>query len=158
MRIAWSNSLLPEAAGGRKEEERCPSRTRRKTEKGPGPVARSRREVLGLDGPAGLEPARVGRPKGSRLPEPTRRAILLMKEAHPDWGIDRLHDMLRRTEGFQASATAISNLLKEEGMVLVYEESDAPRGMVPESGPDSVVRHDGEDSGYISAAWHISRE
>jgi transposase InsO family protein len=74
------------------------------------------------DGPAGLEPRKAGRPKGSRLPEPTRRAILFMKETHPDWGIDRIHDMLRRTEGFQASATAISNLLKEEG----YEAVEVP--------------------------------
>ena len=82
------------------------------------------------EGPAGLEPARVGRPKGSRLPEPTRRAVLLMKETHPDWGIDRLHDMLVRTEGFRASATAISNLLKEEG----YEAIEVP----PRRHPDRV--------------------
>jgi transposase InsO family protein len=84
------------------------------------------------DGPAGLEPARVGRPKGSRLPEPTRRAILLMKETHPDWGIDRIHDMLLRTEGFQASATAISRLLKEEG----YEAIE----VAPRRHPDRVRR------------------
>jgi transposase InsO family protein len=66
-------------------------------------------------GPAGLEDKRKGAPRGSRLPEATRRAILLMKESHEDWGVDRIHDMLLRTEGFQASATAITRLLKEEG-------------------------------------------
>jgi transposase InsO family protein len=66
-------------------------------------------------GPAGLEDKKKGRPPGSRLPEPTKRAILLMKQTHEDWGVDRIHDMLLRTEGFQASATAIAKLLKEEG-------------------------------------------
>jgi hypothetical protein len=37
-------------------------------------------------GPAGLEDRVRGGPKGSRLPEPTRRAILMLKESHPDWG------------------------------------------------------------------------
>jgi len=73
-------------------------------------------------GPAALEPRKPGRPKGSRLPEPTRRAILFMKETHPDWGIDRIHDMLLRSDGFQASASAISHLLKEEG----YEAIEVP--------------------------------
>lgn len=71
-------------------------------------------------GPAGLEPGKKGSPKGSRLPEPTRRAILLMKEAHEDWGLDRIHDMLLRSEGFQASAGAISRVLKEAGYVAEY--------------------------------------
>ncbi len=80
------------------------------------------------DGPAGLEPHKAGRPKGSRLPEATRRAILFMKETHPDWGIDRIHDMLLRTEGFQASSGAISYLLKEEG----YEAVEVPTRRHPD--------------------------
>jgi transposase InsO family protein len=83
-------------------------------------------------GPAGLEPKPQGPGKGSRLPAPTRRAILLMKETHPDWGIDRLHDMLLRTEGFQASAGAISRLLKEEG----YQAEEVPS----QRHPDQVRR------------------
>jgi transposase InsO family protein len=79
-------------------------------------------------GPAALEPHKPGRPKGSRLPEPTRRAILFMKETHPDWGIDRIHDMLLRSEGFQASAGAISYLLKEEG----YEAVEVPTHRHPD--------------------------
>ncbi len=80
------------------------------------------------DGPAGLEPHKAGRPKGSRLPEATRRAILFMKETHPDWGIDRIHDMLRRTEGFKASSGAISHLLKEDG----YEAVEVPTRRHPD--------------------------
>jgi transposase InsO family protein len=66
-------------------------------------------------GPAGLEPKSQGAPKGSRLPPATRRAILMMKRAHEDWGLDRIHDMLLRSEGFQASAAAIRRVLVEEG-------------------------------------------
>ena len=45
-------------------------------------------------GPAGLSDKQGRGRRGSQLPEPTKRAILMMKEAHPDWGQDRLHDML----------------------------------------------------------------
>ena len=48
------------------------------------------------EGPAALMGYRKGQ-KGSRLPEHVRRAILMMKEQHPDWGQDRIHDMLLRT-------------------------------------------------------------
>jgi len=77
------------------------------------------------EGPAGLDERRRGAPKGSRLPEPTRRAILMLKSAHPEWGSDRIHDMLLRSEGFRASAGAIRRLLAEEGFVV--EESTKPR-------------------------------
>ncbi|MDX1648692.1 MAG: DDE-type integrase/transposase/recombinase [Myxococcota bacterium] len=73
------------------------------------------------DGPAGL----VGRRKGStgsRLPEPVRRSILMMKEQHPDWGQDRIHDMLLRSDGLQASPGAIQRVLLEQG----YEVQEAP--------------------------------
>lgn len=79
-------------------------------------------------GPAGLEDRKRGAPKGSRLPEPTRRAILMMKEGHPDWGLDRIHDMLLRTEGFQASAGAIRRVLEEEG----YEPQEVPTRRHPD--------------------------
>jgi transposase InsO family protein len=70
------------------------------------------------DGPAGLaDPVRRGR-GGSRLPEPTRRAILMLKESHPEWGEDRIHDVLMRTEGFGASPGAIGRVLVENGYVV----------------------------------------
>jgi transposase InsO family protein len=71
-------------------------------------------------GPAGLLGHRRGA-KGSQLPEPTRRAILMMKESHPDWGQDRIHDMLIRTEGLEASAGAVQRVLLEAG----YEVEEA---------------------------------
>jgi len=70
------------------------------------------------EGPAGLLGYRKGQ-KGSRLPEHVRRAILMMKEQHPDWGQDRIHDMLLRTQGLQASAGAVQRVLTEAGYEVV---------------------------------------
>ena len=67
-------------------------------------------------GPAGLDDQPHGRPSGSRLSEATKRAILMMKEEHPDWGQDRIAAMLLRAEGFSASATAIGRFLGESGL------------------------------------------
>ena len=69
------------------------------------------------EGPAGLEEKKRGAKKGSRLPDHTRQAILLMKEERPDWGVERIHDMLYRSRGFTASPSAIAKLLKGEGYV-----------------------------------------
>lgn len=81
------------------------------------------------EGPAGLVGKKRGAPKGSRLPEPTRRAILLLKRAHPAWGQDRIHDELVRAEGLEASPGAIGRVLEEEGYVV--EEGPAPRHEPP---------------------------
>jgi transposase InsO family protein len=72
-------------------------------------------------GPAGLEERR-GAPSGSKLSEVTRRAILLMKGAHPEWGQERLHHELLRAKGLAASAGAIARVLAEEG----YEVEEVP--------------------------------
>jgi transposase InsO family protein len=69
-------------------------------------------------GPAGLSDQVGARRIGSQMPEPTRRAILMMKGAHPDWGQDRLHDVLLRGEGYGASPGAIARVLEEEGYVV----------------------------------------
>jgi transposase InsO family protein len=68
-------------------------------------------------GPAGLDDKPLGRPSGSRLSEATRRAILLLKEQHPDWGQDRIAAVLLRAQGFTASASAIGTVLVEAGYV-----------------------------------------
>ena len=73
------------------------------------------------EGPAGLLGYRKGQ-QGSRLPEHVRRAILMMKDQHPDWGQDRIHDMLLRTHGLQASAGAVQRVLIEAG----YEVEPVP--------------------------------
>lgn len=73
-------------------------------------------------GPEGLSDHPRAIPRGSRLPEATRRAILAMKESHPDWGSERIHAMLLRGEGFAASAGAIRRVLSEAG----YEPVEVP--------------------------------
>jgi transposase len=83
-------------------------------------------------GPAGLTSAPRGTKPGSRLPEPTKRAVLMLKRAHPEWGCERLHDVLLRSEGYGASPGAIGRLLKEQG----YE----PEERASRSHPPKVSR------------------
>ena len=73
------------------------------------------------DGPAGLESRPKGGPRGSRISDTTRRAIVMLKSAHPEWGERRIHDVLVRTEGFGASPRAIARVLAEEGYETVLE-------------------------------------
>jgi transposase InsO family protein len=82
-------------------------------------------------GPAGLDDKPKGRAPGSRLSEATRRAILLLKEEHPDWGQDRIAAVLLRAQGFSASATAIGRVLVEAGYVAAPETSK-PHGQEPQ--------------------------
>ena len=86
-------------------------------------------------GPAGLSDRIGGRQTGSRLPEPVRRAILMLKEAHPDWGQDRIHDVLLRSEGYGASPGAVARVLEEEGYV-----AEAPAPLRNEPPPHEFVK------------------
>jgi transposase InsO family protein len=73
-------------------------------------------------GPAGLEDRQRGAPEGSHLPELTRRAILMLKRANPEYGCERISDMLRRGPALPASPSAVATVLHEEG----YELEDVP--------------------------------
>jgi transposase InsO family protein len=73
-------------------------------------------------GPAGLLDKPKGTPAGSHLPEVSRRTILMLKEAHPDWGCQRISDMLLRGPALPASPTAVARVLHEEG----YESVETP--------------------------------
>jgi transposase InsO family protein len=73
-------------------------------------------------GPAGLADRPKGAPAGSKLPELTRRTILMLKEAHPDWGCQRISDMLTRGPALPASPSAVARVLHEEG----YENVEQP--------------------------------
>ena len=75
-----------------------------------------------LDGPAGLRDRKRGAPRGSRLSDVMKRAILLLKQAHEDWGQDRIADVLCREAGFSASPGTIGRYLLEEG----YEVEEVP--------------------------------
>lgn len=45
----------------------------------------------------------------------TKRAIVMMKEAHPEWGCQRISDMLSRGPALPASPTSVARVLREAG-------------------------------------------
>jgi len=73
-------------------------------------------------GPAGLLDQPRGAPRGSRMPELTKRTILMLKTAHPEWGCQRISDMLVRGPALPASAAAVAKVLHEAG----YELEETP--------------------------------
>ena len=73
-------------------------------------------------GPAGLMDQPRGGPPGSRLPELTRRTILMLKQANPAWGCQKISDMLLRGPALPASAAAVARALHEAG----YELEEVP--------------------------------
>jgi transposase InsO family protein len=69
-------------------------------------------------GPAGLIEKPRGRREGSRLPEVTRRTILMLKEDNDEWGCQRISDVLARASGLGASPGAVARVLEEAGYQL----------------------------------------
>jgi transposase InsO family protein len=82
-------------------------------------------------GPEGLMDRPRGGPRGSRLNEVTKRTILMLKRQNPAYGCQRISDMLVRGPGLQASASAVSRVLKEAGYeleeVATVAHPDKPR-------------------------------
>jgi transposase InsO family protein len=74
------------------------------------------------EGPAGLLERARGAARGSRLPELTKRSILMLKDANPEYGCQRISDMLARGPALGASPSAVARVLKEAG----YELEDVP--------------------------------
>ena len=72
-------------------------------------------------GPEGLMDRRRARRRGSRLPEVTRRTILMLKQSHPEWGCQRISDALLRGPALSASALAVSRVLHQAGYESVPE-------------------------------------
>ncbi len=72
-------------------------------------------------GPGGLVDQPRGSKKGSKLPELTKRTILMLKQAHPDWGCERISDMLVRGPALPASPNAVARVLREAGYELVEQ-------------------------------------
>ena len=66
-------------------------------------------------GPAGLMDQPRGGLPGSRLPDLTKRAILMLKQSNPEWGCERISDMLLRGPALPASAGAVARVLREAG-------------------------------------------
>jgi transposase InsO family protein len=83
-------------------------------------------------GPAGLMDQPRGAPPGSRLPELTQRTIVMLKQAHPDWGCQKISDMLLRGPALPASASAVARVLHEAG----YELEEVPTRPHPDK-----IRH-----------------
>jgi len=73
------------------------------------------RKVFEAEGPAGLleEPKRT--PRESAIPEVTKRSIVMLKEANPDWGAQRISDMLARGPALAASRATVLKVLREAG-------------------------------------------
>jgi transposase len=69
-------------------------------------------------GPAGLMDQPRGAPSGSKLPELTRRTILMLKQANPDFGCQKISDLLLRGPALPASAAAVARVLHEAGYEL----------------------------------------
>jgi transposase InsO family protein len=69
-------------------------------------------------GPAGLLDRPRGGPTGSKLPDLTKRTILMLKEANPSWGCQRISDLLARGPALPASAGAVARVLHEAGYEL----------------------------------------
>lgn len=75
-------------------------------------------------GPGGLVDRPRGMPRGSRVPDLTKRTILMMKEANPDWGCERISDMLLRGPALPASPTTVSRILREAGYEVVEQPTN----------------------------------
>jgi hypothetical protein len=76
-----------------------------------------------------------GGPEGSRLPDLTKRTILMLKQSNPDWGVERISAMLLRGPALPASPGAVARVLHEAG----YELEEAPT----KPHPDKVRRFAG---------------
>jgi transposase len=63
----------------------------------------ARKKGFDTKGPAGLLDQPKGGPQGSRLSVFTQRTILMLKQANPDWGCQRISDMLLRGPAVAAS-------------------------------------------------------
>lgn len=73
------------------------------------------------EGPSGLMDRPKGGPRKMKLPELTRRTILMLKETHPEWGCQRISDMLLRGPALPASPQSVAKVLHEAGYVLSEE-------------------------------------
>jgi transposase InsO family protein len=70
------------------------------------------------EGPAGLLDQPKGGPRGNRLPDLTKRTILMLKESNPDWGCQRISDMLVRGPALPASPATVAKVLHEAGYTM----------------------------------------
>lgn len=70
------------------------------------------------EGPSGLMDTPRSSKSRKHLSELTKRAILMLKKANPEYGCERISDMLIRGPGLQASPSTVAKILHEEGYEL----------------------------------------
>ena len=97
------------------------------------------------EGPAGLVDKPRGSGKGSRLPDLTKRSILMLKEANPTWGCQRISDMLLRGPALPASPEAVARVLREAG----YELEETPT----KPHPDKARQAHASSSSLATSSW-----
>ena len=66
-------------------------------------------------GPGGLMDQPRGSTGGSKLPELTKRTILMLKQANPEFGCQKISDLLLRGPALPASPAAVARVLHEAG-------------------------------------------
>jgi transposase InsO family protein len=76
------------------------------------------------EGPSGLMDRQRGGARGSRLPEITKRTVVMLKEQNPGWGCQRISDMLLRGPALPASPSAVARILHEAGYTLEEEPTE----------------------------------
>jgi transposase InsO family protein len=72
-------------------------------------------------GPAGLMDGVRRKPREDRVSEVTRRTIVMLKEGHPEYGCQRISDLLARGPGLAACASTVAKVLHEAGYELEEE-------------------------------------
>lgn len=82
------------------------------------------------EGPGGLMDSPRGAPQGTRVGDLAKRTILMLKESHPEWGCQRISDMLLRGPALAASAGAVARVLREAGYEMVEEPTRPHRDKV----------------------------
>src|SRR5262249_33828866 len=81
------------------------------------------------EGPAGLLDRPKGARRGSQLPDLTKRTSLMLKQANPEGGCQRISDMLWRGPALPASAAAVAKVLHEAG----YQMEEMPTRPHPDT-------------------------
>jgi transposase InsO family protein len=82
------------------------------------------------EGPAGLEDRPRGGGPRQKLSDLTRRAILMIKKAHPEYGCERISYLLQRGPALAASPATVTKVLHEAGYVLSDEPTHKHREFV----------------------------
>ena len=74
---------------------------------------KKRFDLYGVDGL--VDQPRKSKRGESHVPEAVKKAILMIKGAHPEYGCERISDMLGRGPGLSASPSAVLRVIREAG-------------------------------------------